>query len=212
MVQAVTFDLWGTLILDVDGYNQRIGKKREDLLLAKLGRIPRETIVRALTSSWQHIEKIRSTLKDVSTAEHISILTSLLGVERNLESAYTEAVLHIPPQLNPYAREVLSALPMKIGLISNTGRTPGSIMRTLLSSMGILHHFDVTLFSNEVGYLKPHPEIFTEASRHLGVPLSEILHIGDDPTADIDGARTLGMKTLHIAQPSDLRRVMELIG
>jgi putative hydrolase of the HAD superfamily len=211
MVQAVTFDLWGTLILDVDGYNQRIRKKREDLLMRELEGISREAISRALTHSWKNIEEIRSTLKDVPTDDHISILASLLGVERNLERAYTEAILHIPPPLNPFTREVLSALHVKIALVSNTGRTPGSVMRILLSSMGILHHFDVTLFSNEVGYLKPHPEIFLEASRNLGVPLSEILHVGDDPVADIEGACTLGMKTLHIAQPSDLCRVMELM-
>lgn len=211
MVQAVTFDLWGTLILDVDGYNQKIEEKREELLLKELDGISRETLSEAMNQSWNRIQETRSTLKDVPTSEQISILTLILGVDRDLEKAYTEAVLHLPPPLNPCAVEVLSRLDAKIGLISNTGRTPGSVIELLLSTMGILQYFDATLFSNEVGYLKPHPEIFTEASRRLRVPLSEILHVGDDPATDIEGARALGMKTLRMIYPQDLKKVMEFI-
>ncbi|MBU7031748.1 MAG: HAD family hydrolase [Theionarchaea archaeon] len=211
MVQAVTFDLWGTLILDVDGYNQRIEEKREELLLRELDGVSRETLSEAMNRSWHIIEETRSTLRDVPTSQQIIILASILGVDTDLEKAYSQAVLHLPPPLNPHAREVLSHLDVKIGLISNTGRTPGSVIRLLLSTMGILHYFHTTLFSNEVGYLKPHPEIFTQASRKLHVPLSQILHVGDDPVTDIEGAGALGMKTLHMIHPADLKKVMELV-
>lgn len=211
MVQAVTFDLWGTLILDEDGYNEKISTKRDELLSAELHGISQARISEAVTQSWNSIQKIRATLKDVPTTEQISLLAEFLDVDICPEKAYTEAVLHSPPPVNPYARDVLAGLPVKIGLISNTGRTPGSVLRTLLSTMDMLHYFQFTLFSNEVGYLKPHPAIFTEASRRLQVPLSEILHVGDDPITDIEGARAMGMKTLHIVQPSDLKKVAEVI-
>lgn len=212
MIQAVTFDLWGTLMLDLDGYDRKIRAKREELLYAVVKeRISKGELSDALEQSWLHIQSVRETLKDVPTSEQIQILQTFLKVDVDLKKPYTEAVLHIPPRINPYAKEVLTHLNTKIGLISNTGRTPGTILRSVLSTLEILEFFDVTLFSNEVGYLKPHPHIFKEASRKLGVPLSQMLHVGDDADTDIQGALRAGMQALFVETPSDLLKVLELV-
>lgn len=212
MIQAVTFDLWGTLILDLDGYDCKVRVKREELLYnAVKGKISKDELVNALEQSWLHIQSIRETLRDVPTSEQIQILQALLNVDADLEKPYTEAVLHLPPRINPCAKEVLTHLNTRIGLISNTGRTPGTVLRSVLSTLGILEFFDVTLFSNEVGYLKPHPAIFKEASRTLGVPLSQMLHVGDDTDTDIQGALQTGMQALLVETPSDLLKVLEVV-
>ena len=212
MIQAVTFDLWGTLILDLDGYDRKIQVKREELLYnAVKGIVSKDELVNALEQSWLHIQSVRETLRDVPTSEHIHILKTFLNVDIDLEKPYTEAVLHVPPHINPCAKEVLTHLNTKVGLISNTGRTPGTVLRSVLSTLGILEFFDITLFSNEVGYLKPHPAIFKEASRTLGVPLSKMLHVGDDTDTDIQGALQTGMQALLVETPSDLLKVLELV-
>ncbi len=46
--------------------------------------------------------------------------------------------------------------------------------------------------SCEVGRAKPKPEKFLEASRRLGIPLDEILHVGDRWELDEDGALRSG--------------------
>jgi putative hydrolase of the HAD superfamily len=212
MIRAVTFDLWGTLILNSKEYANSLRRMREELLYETLkGTISRESLVNALDQSWAEIQIVRSTLRDVPTSEQIRILAGLLRTDSDLEKPYTEAVLHFSPAINPYAKEVLELLHRKVGLISNTGRTPGNVLRSVLSHLGVLEFFTVTLFSNEVGYLKPHPEIFRKASQKLKIPLSQILHVGDDVKADVEGARNAGMKALLIEEPSDLLKVTELV-
>jgi putative hydrolase of the HAD superfamily len=212
MIRAITFDLWGTLILNSEEYAHSLRRTREELLYEALkGTISREFLVGALDQSWSEIQIVRSTLRDVPTSEQIRILTTLLKTDNDLEKPYTEAVLHFSPAINPHAKEVLKQIQLKVGLISNTGRTPGTVLRSVLSNLEILEFFTVLLFSNEVGYLKPHPEIFRRASQELEVPLSQILHVGDDVKADVEGARHAGMKTLLIEEPSDLLKVTELI-
>lgn len=193
-------------------YDHRIRSKREELLYAAVeGKVSREELSKALKDSWTHIQSVRSTLRDVPTSEQVSLLQTQLGVTANLEKPYTEAVFCELPEINPYAKDVLSQLETKIGLISNTGRTPGNVLRRLLDSMEIFEVFDVTVFSNEVGYLKPHLRIFEQASKGLGVPLSDILHVGDDVITDIEGGCAAGMHTLHVKEPHDLQRVTELV-
>ena len=212
MIQAVTFDLWDTLVFGPPEYNQHVQKKREELIYNALHKeVSRQKIADALRESWSRIESVRKTLKDVPTAEQLHIFRAVLKVDGDLEKAYTTAVLHSPPLLSPYAEEVLTSLETKIGLISNTGRTPGAVLRPLLSDFGILQFFDCTLFSNEVGYLKPHPAIFQKASRELDVPCSHILHVGDNAATDVEGAHHAGMQALLMRTPSDLLNVLELV-
>lgn len=212
MIQAVTFDLWGTLIVAHEGYDRSVKNKRADLVYEALkGKVSREEVSKALEQSWSHIENFRSTLRDVPTNKQVQILQSLLHVECDLEKPYTEAILSDLPEINPYVEEVLTQLETKTGIISNTGATPGKVLRIVLDKMGILKFFDLTLFSNEVGYLKPHPEIFLHASEALGVSPPRMLHVGDDVKTDIEGARQVGMQTLLVKEPADVKKVLELI-
>ena len=212
MIRAVTFDLWGTLVRNSGVYDTTLQSKRIDLIYSTLkGEISREIIGEAMRKSWVEIESIRSTLRDVPTSEQLRIVQKFLNTNTDLEKPYTEAVFFFPPTLNPCTENVLKNLKTKIGLISNTGRTPGKVLRTVLAQMGISEYFDATIFSNEVGYLKPHPGIFRKASELLGIPLSEILHVGDDSTCDVEGARAVGMQALHIKELTDLEKVLELV-
>lgn len=59
-------------------------------------------------------------------------------------------------------------------------------------------YFDVIILSYEHGYAKPHPSIFLAALDMLGIDANNCLHVGDDPIADIQGAKKVGMKTAFI--------------
>lgn len=47
----------------------------------------------------------------------------------------------------------------------------------------------------EVGTLKPQPEVFLEGARRLGVDPKQVLFVGDRLDADVTGAARVGMKT-----------------
>lgn len=54
------------------------------------------------------------------------------------------------------------------------------------------------IVSEADGIRKPTPEIFELACRELGFSTQNTVFIGDNPTADIDGANKLGMYTVYI--------------
>ena len=83
-----------------------------------------------------------------------------------------------------------------IGLISNSGVTPGRNLRQVLDNHGILQYFHCTVFSDEVGYHKPHPIIFQKAIDELQIEANDIVHVGDLFEADVAGAKASGMKAV----------------
>src|SRR5687767_6785980 len=93
-----------------------------------------------------------------------------------LEDAYATAAVEIPPAVVDGAPDVLATLKERgfgVGLISNTGRTPGSALREILARAGLARFIDVMVFSNEHGVCKPQTSIFDELRRGLGTPSHE---------------------------------------
>jgi putative hydrolase of the HAD superfamily len=118
-----------------------------------------------------------------------------------IERVYSASMLEAQPVLMPMARETLEELRgegYRMGLISNTGRTPGSSLRTIMEGLGLLGFFEVTTFSNEVLVRKPAEAIFRITLDGLKVPARSTIHIGDDPESDIMGARRYGMAAIQV--------------
>ena len=51
---------------------------------------------------------------------------------------------------------------------------------------------EVVIISEEVGVMKPHPEIFAHAAEMAGAPAEALLYIGDSYTSDVQGALGAG--------------------
>ena len=98
----------------------------------------------------------------------------------------------------PERRELVRALAgrYRLGLVSNFDHGPTA--RAVLQRHGFDGAFEVTLISAEVGFRKPHPEIFHLACRALGVPPAAGLFIGDSLTVDVAGARGVGMPCVWV--------------
>jgi putative hydrolase of the HAD superfamily len=52
-----------------------------------------------------------------------------------------------------------------LGVISDTGITPGRVLRQILERNGLMDFFSVTVFSDETGVAKPQALMFQEAAR-----------------------------------------------
>ena len=70
---------------------------------------------------------------------------------------------------------------LALGVISNTGRTPGRVLRRLLAATGFLPCFDVLAFSDEAVVRKPAAAIFRRVLDQTGVDPAGAVHVGDDP-------------------------------
>ena len=67
-----------------------------------------------------------------------------------------------------------------------------------LQMIGIHTHFSQQITARDCGEAKPAQRIFALAAEKLGVPLAQILHVGDDPELDVVGAHAAGMRTAWI--------------
>lgn len=63
-----------------------------------------------------------------------------------------------------------------------------------LSMIGLDRFFVASVQAREIGLPKPESAIFDAAARRAGVSPEQVLHVGDDPHADVHGARQAGMQ------------------
>jgi putative hydrolase of the HAD superfamily len=213
-IRAIAFDLWETLITDrphLSRAQERLRLTRMEAILtarghgALAGRI--EHAYRAL---WHRCQELYwSGDRDIPCRRQIEHFLDELGLDvqslseealEELESAYANAALEVLPETVAGARETLAALKtrgLRVGMISNTGRTPGSVLRRILSALDLAPSIDVMVFSNEHGECKPRPSIFEELRRGLGVTYPEMMFVGDNLYADVHGAQSCGMRGVH---------------
>ena len=71
-----------------------------------------------------------------------------------------------------------------------------------LARCGIGHLFDGHVTAISAGAAKPDARIFAALAEMSGVSPEEVLHVGDDPLADVVGARQAGMQTAWLNRDS----------
>ncbi len=146
----------------------------------------------------------------LSTEEQLAMILQLLHQEipksissdlmPDMVKAFVSPLLVYPPPLIEGAKETLERIheeKYKIGLICNTGRTPGSTIRILLERLGMLRCFDLTAFSNELRIRKPDSRIFLHTLNQLRSLPQNSLHVGDMLELDVVGAKKVGMISVY---------------
>ena len=212
---AVTFDLWDTLIQERPGGSDKVARLRIDgiaSILSARGIVQnREVLESAYTETGEFLEMTWSKKKDMPVMDQVLFMLSSVDSKlanklpdkelAEIVRIYVESILDNPPMLLPGANEVLRSVKengYKIGLISNTGRTPGSVLRILMGRMGILEYFDTTTFSNETLVRKPSEGMFRVTLDALRAIPKAAVHVGDDADSDIAGAKKIGMQAIHL--------------
>lgn len=70
-----------------------------------------------------------------------------------------------------------------------------------MENSGLSKYFDKIITSERAGSKKPDKGIFEFALREAGAQIRESIIIGDDPEADIQGARLVGMDQIWVKHP-----------
>ncbi len=89
----------------------------------------------------------------------------------------------------------------RLGVVSNLWAFPA---KHIFEENGLGAYFEHLIYSFEVGYRKPEPEIFLEAAKRFGVAPHECLMIGDNLTADVKGSLDVGMSAALIDRLHDV--------
>ena len=121
------------------------------------------------------------------------------------------------------AKDVITDLVQsyQLGIVSNGFP---DVQYRKLEALGIRHHFDCILLSEELGIRKPDPRIFREAADLLGRNPSECMHVGDSYDSDVIGAREAGLRacwynpngldctSVHIKPDFEISALNEIFG
>lgn len=207
-LKLITIDFWNTL------FDSSNGTKRNQLRMEKLvssihslGRkIESQEFENAMQASWQYFNDIWK--KDMRTPlpeETVGFFWNYLGLQsennciEEVAMGFANSILDYPPKLLPGVKEALSKLSenYKLAIVSDTGFSPGKVLRVLLENNEIFHFFDAFSFSDETSVSKPHPKAFSTILEQLGCKPEEAIHIGDIEQTDIIGAKKIGMKAIR---------------
>lgn len=215
IVHAVTFDCWGTLLLDTPASDERYAPWRLagfERTLRRLGvEVSRHDLKQAYDASGRWLARTWREHRDVPVHRHVREILQTLdptlpdrltpkGLSALID-AYAGPALRVPPAIDQGARSALETLASRgltLGVVSNIMRTPGSVLRQALDRAGLLAPMKVLTFSDECGIRKPDPEIFRLTLRQMGVAPEDAVHVGDDPILDVEGARDAGMAVIQL--------------
>ena len=114
------------------------------------------------------------------------------------EALLADLQAHFPEECVPFtkAHAALGELwsgGLSLGLITNGA---AEWQQRKVDGLGIAGYFGAVLISEAEGVRKPDPEIFRRALHSLGVSAEEAVMVGDNPEADIAGAKSFGMKAI----------------
>lgn len=200
MIEAVIFDLYGTLIrLDRD--------TRPYLRLAHLvsPERPRAIVRRSLLEETRGIADFAARLGASTPAADLDLLDADLRADVQSSRAFAEAP------------DVLAALRdrgLKLGLISNLA----SPYKEPFHRHGLDAYFDAALFSCDIGLCKPEPEIYLRMARGWGAEPARIVMVGDGRRPDCEGPIGAGMQARLLRRdgkgdgPGEIASLEDLLG
>jgi putative hydrolase of the HAD superfamily len=186
-IRAVLFDLDGTLL------DRRSTFRRHIELM--IGRHPKmfgcgvnETLVNEL------LELDRNGFADrrefySSVERHLGLAAGSGSIlHRTFEEYFPESC--VPMSRVTDTLDSLRERGVKVGLITN-GRA--LMQNRKVDGLGIRPHLDSVVISDDLGVRKPDRRIFAAALEGLAVAASSAAYVGDNPEADVFGAKRSGM-------------------
>lgn len=206
-IKAITFDFWATLYRPktVD-YTKRLFRLKEIIERGTSHTYTLEEFqfaVKMARDTWGRTW--REDYRTLSAAEWLVIMQRAMGVSlpaaclAELETMMENNVLEDLPTLVPEAPAVLVELSQRyrLGIISDTGITPGRVLRQLLDQDQLSGYFTHLTFSDEIGRSKPHASAFLTTLTALEAAPAEAVHIGDLLRTDIAGAKGVNMRAVQ---------------
>lgn len=215
-ITAVTFDLWQTLIIDTPDLGRPRARRRMMGALrvfrdAGYGSLTFEDMQKASRRTYEICDKVRDAECDLTFDEQVATFIQEVDpvmakaitpeVREAVAKEYVDSYHEYPPAIDAGSYQVLRTVKdmgLKVGLICNTGATPGSTQRVFLKDIGLAQYFDTFVFSDEERLSKPAARIFHLTLERLKATPEETVHIGDHHLNDVVGAKRAGLRAIWI--------------
>ena len=217
MYRHYSFDLWLTLIKSNPGFKQERacyfhkqynskGKSLEEVV-----RIFREVDLLCnainektggnITAEEMYLMVISKINDHTLSFQEIDLIELMTKMEELLFA-------HLPVVYSMDTPGVLSQLKSRedvtISILSNTGFIKGKTLRKVLDYLELSPFFDFQLYSDELGMSKPNKAFFEQLIQQVtthrkgSLKPGNVIHVGDNPIADIEGAKSIGIESLLI--------------
>lgn len=205
----ISFDLWLTLIQSNPEY-----KKRRNRLMIEFFNIALEPSI--VDEIYNRFDRLFNNINEITggnmdAKELWLIFLAELKVDVQLLNLATlqeftnkteELFFQYHPTLlddrTPQLFERLVNEGHTLSLLCNTAFTESTFLKKLLVLLGIDKYLSFKLYSDEMGYSKPnikvYERLYTEAQRLKTLTKKDILHVGDNPRADLWGANNFGIQ------------------
>ncbi len=195
-VQAITFDMYGTLLDLEASFGQGIGEFLKD-------RGSSQNVAQVL-GQWEAVY-LRESMADTMMGrgrtsferlrrEGLGEVLSRLGVAHTMDDVEALITTRAQVSLYPDVLAGISALRKKftLAILSNGDR---DALERAVDSLEI--PIDRIISAEQVGVYKAHAAVYSSAAENLNVPVQRILHVASHPW-DVRGAKAAGMLGAYV--------------
>lgn len=198
---TIFLDVDGTLLwmdLDLEGYVRDLApySTNGNLTVERASGPLRESVRRHIKENIKHrTEESLAGFKRLN-AERTAGALGIAAPTEVLTEVAERRISFIPYPESDGVLEELRAMDLKLYVVSNWD----VLLRGVLADLSWLGYFDGIVASAVVGAEKPEGAIFEEALRtsgNLDTP-DRVLHVGNDPVADIRGAAASAIDTVFV--------------
>jgi FMN phosphatase YigB (HAD superfamily) len=226
-LQAITLDFGNTLVAFPESQMAAVLQATATLSARSLG-VPRNEFLRLWTEERQRqmVEDVPEGREAYMDVRATRVLARLRGCPvpgpggswndsvaaaysspeelASVLDAYATAFVDLtpaPPEIGPMLRRLADSF--RLAIVSNWPLTMA--IDRFVEAAGWAPYLSAVVVSHEVGVIKPQREIFEVASVRLGIQSGPaILHVGDDPGADVVGAHNVGWRAAWVRlKPED---------
>jgi len=202
---AIFLDVDETLLwvdMDVEGFVEDLAPYAEDGSL---------TVEEARKLVWESLKEHINENINYRTEEELAEFrrenarktARALGLDAPTEvlvAAWERRILFKP---YPESEEVMDEL-VEMGLPLYAVSNWDVQLEYVLDHLGWTRYFNGIVASAKVGSEKPEKVIFEEALRVAGVPRERVVHVGNDPVSDIQGATSRGIDAVLVDRKGGL--------
>jgi len=191
-IKAVLFDLDGVLVDMPDGHFEALNKALS-LFGANIAKDEHFNFFNGLPT--------RKKIEELEKQKRIP--AGLKEVVNSIKQKYTKELIpkYCPPD---YSKIILlkhlKAKGIKVACCSNSVK---ETLHLMLQASGLFPFFDLIIGNDEITNPKPHPEIYIEAMKRLGVNNKECIIIEDSPHG-IKSAKDSGAHVIEVRGVADV--------
>ncbi|XXM71068.1 HAD family hydrolase [Lysinibacillus sphaericus] len=214
---ALLFDLDDTLfnhsycykqaIRDIVKCHSGLGNVDEELFISTFLKVNQEL--------WKDFQSNKISFRELSlkrlrmTFNKFSVNAGKEEIESINEIYHGNYLKNIVPdlQINHLIEQIIGSF--KVGIITN-GTSYNAYKKVQRLELNDLFKNEQIIVSEEIGYSKPHRQIFRHALDRLKIKPERTLFIGDNYYTDMCGADAAGMDTLWI-NPDELKPPLDFI-